>query len=69
MRELADKLAALTGGRAVTSKASDDSRYLTDNPRRRVPDITKIQRALDWLPLVSLDEGLMRTIRSYGVQA
>ena len=69
MRELAEKLAALSGGLAVTSKASEDSRYLTDNPRRRVPDITKIQRALDWVPLVSLDEGLSRTIRSYRVTA
>jgi len=67
MRELAEKLARLTGGRGVTSRPSEDSRYLTDNPRRRVPDIGKIQRVLDWRPLISLDEGLARTVRAYGV--
>ncbi|MDQ2912362.1 MAG: NAD-dependent epimerase/dehydratase family protein [Chloroflexota bacterium] len=67
--ELAQKLAALTGGRAVTSRPSEDSRYLTDNPSRRLPDIEKIQRAIDWRPLVSLDEGLSRTVRSYGERA
>jgi dTDP-glucose 4,6-dehydratase/UDP-glucuronate decarboxylase len=67
MRELAEKVARLTGGRAVTSRPSEDARYLTDNPRRRVPDIAKIQRVLDWRPLISLDEGLARTLRAYGV--
>ncbi len=33
-----------------------------DDPRRRCPDISEAARLLDWIPTVSLDEGLRRTI-------
>jgi len=34
-----------------------------DDPVRRRPDITKAQELLGWVPLVSQEEGLLRTIR------
>ena len=34
-----------------------------DDPRRRCPDITRAQNALDWRPTTTLEIGLERTIR------
>ena len=39
---------------------------LTDDPRRRQPDIAKARRLLGWEPTVSLEEGLSRTIEWFG---
>lgn len=50
---------------AVEFRASGDSDYLTDNPQRRCPDLTKIQSRLGYRALVPLAEGLSRTLRSY----
>jgi len=33
-----------------------------DDPRRRCPDISRARERLGWVPVVSLDEGLRRTI-------
>jgi UDP-glucuronate decarboxylase len=44
---------------------SNDANYLTDNPQRRCPDLTKLRSAFDWRPNVSLQDGLARTYRSY----
>jgi len=46
--------------------ASTDPHYLTDNPQRRCPDLTKLRRWFPWQPRVGLAEGLRRTLRSYG---
>ena len=35
---------------------------LTDDPRRRQPDITRAKKLLGWEPKVSLEDGLARTI-------
>ncbi len=35
---------------------------LSDDPMQRKPDITKAQNILQWVPSVSLDEGLKKTI-------
>jgi UDP-glucuronate decarboxylase len=45
--------------------ASSDPEYLTDNPVRRCPDITKARTELGYEPQVSLDEGLERSLRWY----
>jgi dTDP-glucose 4,6-dehydratase/UDP-glucuronate decarboxylase len=50
---------------SVTFKTSGDAAYLTDNPQRRCPDLTKARAHLDYHPLVSLERGLARTLRSY----
>jgi UDP-glucuronate decarboxylase len=44
---------------------SGDSEYLTDNPSRRCPDLSKIHSRLMWTPEVKFREGIERTIRSY----
>ncbi len=50
---------------AVEYAVSPDKDYLTDNPNRRCPDLTKIRTRLDWSPEVMFREGIARTIRSY----
>ena len=64
--DVARKAAALvTPALPVELKASSDTAYLTDNPNRRCPDLTKARTELGYAPLVGLDEGLARTLRSY----
>lgn len=58
VRELAEKVLALTG-----SKSPIDFRPLpVDDPTRRRPDISKAAEKLGWRPTIALDEGLARTI-------
>jgi len=33
-----------------------------DDPRRRYPDMSKAEKMLGWMPKISLDQGLERTI-------
>lgn len=55
------------GGKAVAVEmhASDDAAYLTHNPQRRCPDLSKLRQETDWKPVISLEEGLTRTLTSY----
>jgi dTDP-glucose 4,6-dehydratase len=58
VRELAEKILALTGSRS-------DLRFHPlpeDDPAVRQPDITLARQVLDWAPRVDLEEGLRRTI-------
>jgi nucleoside-diphosphate-sugar epimerase len=70
MKELADLVThvgrELCGysGRVVLEK-STDSRYLTDNPQRRCPDISKARRELGFTPGVPLVDGLRRSFVWY----
>lgn len=49
----------------IEYRVSRDPHYLTDNPQRRCPDLTKLRSLAPWRPEVSLTEGLARTLRSY----
>ena len=49
----------------VVRKTADDPNYLTDNPNRRCPDITKARTALDYEPQIALDDGLRRSLLWY----
>lgn len=40
----------------------------TDDPRRRLPDISKAKKLLDWTPRVEITEGLNQTIAWYKEQ-
>jgi len=49
----------------VSFGESEDRDYVTDNPQRRCPDTTKLQKQLGWLPMTSLRDGLRRTLDAY----
>jgi UDP-glucuronate decarboxylase len=58
IRELAEKVIALTG-----SKSKMIFQPLPSNdPRRRKPDISLANRQLGWMPKTQLDDGLLKTI-------
>lgn len=44
----------------ISFKVSQDQEYLTDNPNRRCPDITKARTLLGYEPRVSVEEGIQR---------
>ncbi len=46
-------------------EVSEDRDYLSDNPRRRCPDLTKLKNLGPWEPRVKVREGLARTLQSY----
>jgi UDP-glucuronate decarboxylase len=58
IRELAEQVVELTGSRSRFI----DAPLPADDPRQRQPDISLAQAKLAWTPLVSLREGLARTI-------
>lgn len=58
MRQLAEKIIALTGSGARIMFAP----LPADDPRQRRPDISLAQQALGWRPTTGLDDGLARTI-------
>lgn len=69
MSEVARIAGESLGVSEVRSERSADARYLTDNPRRRCPDIGKIRREIGWEPQVALREGLRRTAAYYRAMA
>ncbi len=46
------------------AKAKDKA-YLTDNPKRRVPNLNKIKRTIKWVPEISLNLGIEKTLKFY----
>lgn len=64
--ETAETVDELRGGaQGVTYAANADPQYLTDNPSRRCPDLTRTTATIDWAPQVDLRTGLARTLRFY----
>ncbi len=61
MVDLADKILNMTG----SSSKIIHEKLPADDPVRRRPDITKAQSLLGWTPVVSVDEGLTKTIAYY----
>jgi dTDP-glucose 4,6-dehydratase/UDP-glucuronate decarboxylase len=49
----------------VIFRSSSDQNYLTDNPDRRCPNISKARNELGYNPQIDLDEGLRRTLIRY----
>ena len=61
MKELANLIIKLTN-----SKSKIVYRPLPqDDPKRRKPDITLAKEKLDWEPHISVEEGIMRTIKDF----
>ena len=50
---------------SIVQKVSDDEAYLTDNPNRRLPQISKARRELGYEPGIQLEEGLRRALTWY----
>lgn len=60
MRDLAHLLIQVDGqGRKVEYLKSEDTHYLSDNPQRRAPDLSRL-RSLGYSPAVNLKKGLKR---------
>lgn len=65
MYELAEKIAKLIGNATISYNKSDDPEYLTHNPQRRCPNLTKARKLLKYNPRISIDEGLVRILEWY----
>lgn len=70
VREFAEKNVKIAGELfdykgSVKFAKSEDEHYLTDNPNRRCPNIDKAKAELDFQPLVSIDEGIRRSLIWY----
>ena len=66
MRDIADLVIKAAGtNQMVEFGESADKHYLTDNPQRRCPDISKARQMLGYDPNMSLEEGLRRTYEYY----
>ena len=58
IRELAEKVVALTGSKSgIVCKPLP-----SDDPKQRRPDISRAKALLGWEPKIQLEEGLKRTI-------
>ena len=70
IKDLATKMMAIGkkhfhySGRVIAKKSTDQN-YLIDNPQRRCPKISKAKKELNYQPEISLDEGLLKTMRWY----
>jgi dTDP-glucose 4,6-dehydratase/UDP-glucuronate decarboxylase len=49
----------------IIYRASEDPDYLTDNPKRRCPNLIKLRAIAGWTPKVGLSAGLRRTLTYY----
>lgn len=49
----------------IIKKKSEDKNYLSDNPNRRCPQISKAKKDLDYKPQILLDKGLTNTLLWY----
>ena len=66
MKDVATQLLQVAGSsRKVIHQASQEADYLTDNPNRRCPDISKARQLLGYSPQVPLKEGLRRMLEWY----
>ncbi len=61
MNDLAKKIKEMTGSASETVYKE----LPPDDPKQRRPDIEKAERMLNWKPVVSVDEGLRKTIEYY----
>ncbi|MGH9896755.1 MAG: NAD-dependent epimerase/dehydratase family protein, partial [bacterium] len=70
MRGLAETVVAAGQGLfgyegRVQLTPNPEADYLTDNPNRRCPDLTKAKSELGYSPAISLEEGISRTLQWY----
>lgn len=65
MKGLAELIAGIVGNVAIEYKKSKEKDYLTDNPQRRCPDLSKAKSYLNYYPKVELEAGLGRLYQWY----
>lgn len=65
VRDLAKKIAAIVGDTEIVFQENADGDYLTDNPQRRCPDLTKARTWLGYQPQTSLEAGLKKSLAWY----
>lgn len=63
VRAIAEQHFGYTG--TIVFQKSPDKDYLTDNPNRRAPVLTKIRRELGFSPTIDMASGLLRTLCWY----
>lgn len=63
MRQIAKKQFGYSG--KIIKQKSKDQNYLTDSPNRRCPIISKARKDLGYKPIISLEEGLTKTLLWY----
>ncbi|MHB0877830.1 MAG: UDP-glucuronic acid decarboxylase family protein [Anaerolineae bacterium] len=60
--EFARKVKEIAGSPSEIRFVTPEADRTKDDPQMRRPDISKAKQVLDWSPVVSVDEGLRRTI-------
>jgi dTDP-glucose 4,6-dehydratase/UDP-glucuronate decarboxylase len=65
MKGIAELIAEIVGNVTIEYKKSKEADYLTDNPQRRCPDLTKASSYLNFYPKVGLENGLLRMYQWY----
>lgn len=63
MKDIASKNFDYSG--KISFRKSKDENYLTDNPNRRCPKITKARKDVGFKPQITLDEGLLNSLLWY----
>lgn len=61
MLELCHKIIQLTG----TTSTIEYKNLPSDDPKRRKPNISRMQKVFGWQPAIELDEGLRRTVEYF----
>ena len=59
-KEVGEKIMHYTG--EIRYEVSEDKEYLTDNPKRRCPNIDKARKILNYNPTIEIREGIERTL-------
>tara|TARA_B100002019_G_scaffold288657_1_gene302701 strand:- start:389 stop:1453 length:1065 start_codon:yes stop_codon:yes gene_type:complete len=66
MSDLANLIIEISNSKSkIVYKTNKDIHYLTNNPQRRCPDISKAKNKLNFSPNISLEEGLEYTYNYY----
>jgi UDP-glucuronate decarboxylase len=64
--DVAERLRQVAGppGLDIQYRTNTDADFVTDNPQRRCPDLSRLRGRFAWEPRVDLNEGLRRTLRA-----
>ena len=65
MLELAQMVADIIGDVEISTAESQEKDYLTDNPQRRLPNLSRARSELNYTPKVGVRKGLERIINWY----